>query len=46
MTTWEKFEYVLDILGSETLLLNIAKSIGDFELDDILDYIIRCFDLQ
>lgn len=46
MTTWEKLEYVLEILGSETLLLNIAKSIGDYELDEILDYIIRCFDLQ
>lgn len=46
MTTWEKFDFVLDQLGSDTLLLNIAKGIGEFKLDEILDYIIRCFDLQ
>ena len=46
MTTWEKFEYVLEQLGSDSLLLNIAKAIGDFELEDILNYIIRCHDLD
>lgn len=46
MTTWEKFDLIQEELGSELLLLNIAKAIGDYELNDVLDYIIRCFDLE
>jgi len=43
---WEFFERMKMELGSEELLLNLAKAMGDEKLADLLAYIARQFDMD
>ena len=45
-TLWEVFEEVENLLGTDELLLALAKAMGTDELHDNLKYIARVYDLQ
>lgn len=46
METWEKFKKMKELLGTETLLEELAKAMGDWNLEDNLVFIARMYDLE
>lgn len=43
---WEVFDEIENAIGTEELLLNLAKAMGTDELESNLAYIARCFDIN
>jgi len=43
---WELFDKVSDQMDDSELLMALAKAMGDDELYDCLEYIVRCYDLE
>lgn len=46
MNGWDKFETMLDELGAENLLNELANALSDNELSENMDYIARCYDIE
>lgn len=46
MSAWEKYEKLLEVMGAELLLENLAKSIGEWALEEHLDFIARMYDVD
>lgn len=43
---WELYDLLLEELGAETLLENICKGASSDEMNESLEYIARCFDIE
>lgn len=43
---WEVFDEIENAIGTEELLLNLAKAMGTDELESNLAYIARMFDIN
>lgn len=41
-----KLEELVEVLGKEELLYSIIQALGTEELNDITDYIYRCYDIN
>lgn len=42
---WEAFDEIAEMLGPEEFLTALAKAMGNDELKENMQYIIRCYDL-
>lgn len=45
-SNWERFEYLLESIGAERLLLELFYAMSDDEIGENLDWICRCLDIQ
>ncbi len=43
---WTLYDKLLDALGGEELALSLCKALSSDDMNDILDYIATCFDID
>lgn len=46
MDAWNKFEYMVEVMGAENLLDELAKALSTDELMENLEYIARNNDIE
>jgi hypothetical protein len=43
---WDLYDELLEVLGGDELSLSICKALSSDDMNDVLEFIANCFDIQ